>query len=66
MKTRKCKDCDEPFDPVGREIICPECRLERDANADEARTMRKQPSGRYHPSRFACSRCGDLNCTEHA
>ena len=41
MKERNCIDCDEPFEPVGRERICPECRLERDIDAEDLRDQHK-------------------------
>jgi Zn finger protein HypA/HybF involved in hydrogenase expression len=42
VRFRKCKDCTEPFEPVGRERICPDCVLEREIEKEEARESRQQ------------------------
>lgn len=41
MKQKTCKDCGEPFEPVGRECICPECKQERAEAGEEERKMGK-------------------------
>ena len=58
MKERICKDCGEPFEPIGRERICPECRYEREFNEDEERCMKEATTviwrvGRTVMQRFA-------------
>jgi predicted amidophosphoribosyltransferase len=39
---RKCKDCGEPFNPIGKERICSECKLEREIYKEETRESRQQ------------------------
>lgn len=40
-KQRKCSYCDEPFEPIGRGRLCPECRIEREIEKEEDREARK-------------------------
>ena len=39
---RNCKDCNETFKPIGRERICPECKLQRSIDKQETRDTRKE------------------------
>lgn len=41
MKAKLCKDCGESFEPVGRECICSECKLEREIQYEEQRESKR-------------------------
>ena len=41
-KQRTCRDCDELFEPVGRELLCPECHEDREREREEARDARRK------------------------